>query len=45
VEDTQKFDEPMAAGITLLAKKVKSIRRTTENMRGVESIMSYRKAV
>jgi hypothetical protein len=45
VEDTQKFDEPMASGICLLARKVKSIRRAAENMNRVESVIPYRKAV
>ena len=45
VEDTQKFDEPMAAGFTLIA--VKGIRKMgLENtQKNIESFLPYNKAV
>lgn len=45
VEDTEKFDEPMGAGITLIAAKFKQVRRINENQRGIESVLPYNKAV
>lgn len=44
VEDTQKFDEPMAAGITLIGVKGKKYENIIES-RNIESIMPYRKAI
>jgi hypothetical protein len=45
VEDTEKFDEPMAAGITLIAVKGKQYRRTNEATQNVENLLPYRKAI
>ena len=45
VEDTQKFDEPMSAGITLIAVKGKKYQRTESSKRSLEDIMPYRRAV
>lgn len=45
VEDTQKFDEPMAAGITLIAVKGKQYRRTVDMTQDIENILPYSKAV
>lgn len=44
VEETQKFDEPMAAGITLIAVKGKRYVRPTEQQQNIESIFPYHKA-
>lgn len=44
VEDTQKFDEPMAAGITLIAVKGKRYMRSVDLQMNIESIMPYFKA-
>ena len=41
VEDTQKFDEPMAAGITLIAVKGKHYRRTIDMTQDIENILPY----
>lgn len=41
VDETQKFDEPMAAGITLVAVKGKRYVRPTEKQQDIESIMPY----
>ncbi|MES2287375.1 MAG: hypothetical protein V4547_16905 [Bacteroidota bacterium] len=45
VEDTQVYDEPMAAGITLIAVKGKKYNRTKDTTRIIEDIMPYRKAI
>ena len=46
VDDTQKFDEPMAAGITLIAVKGKKYKLpTNETLKRVEDLLPYRKAV
>jgi len=45
VEDTQKFDEPMAAGITLIAVKNKKYVRKEEIQKNIESFMPYSKAI
>lgn len=45
VEDTQKFDEPMAAGITLIAVKKKKLYKTGNLRYDINDIMPYRKAV
>jgi hypothetical protein len=44
VEDTQKFDEPMAAGITLIAVHGKQYRRVSESTQNVEDVMPMRRA-
>jgi len=44
VEETQKFDEPMAAGFTLIAVKGKRYVKRTEQTQDVENIMPYSKA-
>lgn len=43
VEDTQTFDEPMGAGITLIAVKGKRYSRKTDHRRNIEDIMPLRK--
>lgn len=45
IEDTQSFDEPMAAGITLIAVKGKKYVRQNELKRDIQSIMPYHKAI
>jgi len=45
VEETQKFDEPMAAGFTLIAVKGKKYVKPQDNKRSLEDIMPYRRAV
>jgi len=45
VEETQKFDEPMAAGFTLIAVKGRKFKRRTESAKNVESILPYSTAV
>jgi len=45
VEDTQKFDEPCAAGFTLISVKGVKARRKPDSIRGVESILPYSTAV
>lgn len=45
IEDTQKFDEPMAAGFTLIAVKGKKYGRSKSSVQNVESIMPYNKAI
>ena len=45
VEDTEKFDEPMSAGITLIAVKGKKYRKISEQTRNIESILPYQKAI
>lgn len=44
VEDTQTFDEPMGAGITLIAVKGKQYRKISEQTQNIESILPYTKA-
>lgn len=44
VEDTQKFDEPMSAGFTLIAAKSKKYQLKTSNTQNIENVMPYRKA-
>lgn len=43
VEDTQKFDEPMSAGVALIAAKNKKVLKSTEGRSNVEDIMPYSK--
>lgn len=45
VDDTQVFDEPMAAGITLIAVKGKRYIRQQDREMNVENLMPYNKAV
>ncbi len=45
VEETQKFDEPMAAGFTLIAVKGRKSKKPIEATKGIESIMPYSQAV
>lgn len=45
IEDTQKFDDAMGAGIALISAKTKKYIRQTENKRNIEDIMPYRKAI
>ncbi len=45
VEDTQKFDEPMSAGITLIAVKGLRKRRVVDQTGNIESILPYSTAV
>jgi hypothetical protein len=45
VEDTEKFDEPMGAGITLIAVKGKKYVKQSDQRRDIESIMPYNKAI
>lgn len=45
VDDTQKFDEPMAAGFTLIAVRGKKYKKTTDAKRTLQDIMPYRKAI
>lgn len=45
VEDTQKFDRPMAAGITLIAVKGKRYVRRSDQTKNIESIMPMNKAI
>jgi hypothetical protein len=45
VEDTEKFDEPMGAGITLVAVKGKKYRKISEHSQSIESIMPYNRAI
>lgn len=45
VEDTQQFDEPMAAGFTLIAVKGKKYQKSQDNKRTIEDIIPFRKAV
>jgi len=44
VEDTQKFDEPMAAGFTLINVRGTRYKRPTEAHRDIESILPMHKA-
>ena len=45
VEDTEKFDEPMASGITLIAVKGRKFLKPGENVKNIESILPYNKAI
>jgi hypothetical protein len=45
VEDTEKFDEPMSAGITLIAVKGKKYARPNSQNIKIENILPYRKAI
>lgn len=45
IEDTQKFDDAMGAGIALISAKAKKYSMPTEAKRTLEEIMPYRKAV
>lgn len=45
VDDTQKYDEPMAAGFTLIAVKGKLKFKNAKKEKDIESIMPYRKAI
>lgn len=45
VEETQKFDEPMSAGFTLIAVKGKKVKRQNEKGKSIESILPYNIAV
>ena len=44
VEDTQKFDEPMGAGLALIAVKGKQYRRAISETKDIENILPYNKA-
>ena len=44
IEDTEKFDEPMAAGITLLAVHGKRYAIPNQNTRDISSILPMNKA-
>jgi hypothetical protein len=44
VDDTQKFDEAMAAGIALIAVKGKKYKLPNQQSRNIEDILPYRKA-
>lgn len=45
IEDTQKFDDVMAFGFTLIAVKGKKYSKQLDNKRSLEDVMPYRKAV
>lgn len=45
VEDTQKFDEPMAAGLTFISVKSKKYRKAPQATATIENILPYRKAI
>lgn len=45
VEDTEKFDEPMGAGITLIAVKGKKYVKPTSQLQTIESVLPYSKAI
>lgn len=45
VDDTQAFDEPMSAGITLIAVKGKKYAKPVDNTRVIDDIMPYRQAI
>ena len=45
VEDTKSFDEPMAAGITLIAVKGKRYVKREERVKAIENIMPFHQAV
>lgn len=44
VDETQKFDEPMALGYTLIAVKGKKYIRREEQERNIEDVLPYKKA-
>ncbi len=44
VEDTQAFDEPMSAGITLIAAKGKQYRRAIQSTKDIENVLPYNTA-
>lgn len=44
VEDTEKFDEPMAAGITLIAVKGKRYMKPATENTNIENLLPYHKA-
>lgn len=45
VDDTQDFDEPMAAGITLIAVKGKTYRLPNQSLNNIENILPYSQAI
>lgn len=45
VEDTQKYDDVMSFGFTLIAVKGKKYAKPQDNKRSLEDIMPYRRAV
>jgi len=45
VDNTQKYDDAMAAGFTLIAAKTKRYYKPQETRKSVESIMPYRQAL
>lgn len=45
VEDTEKFDEPMAAGITLVAVKGKRYIKSQDQTRDIQSVFPMNKAI
>jgi len=45
VEDTEKFDEPMAAGLTLVAVKGKKYIRREQITKNIEDILPYKRAI
>jgi len=45
VEETQKFDEPMAVGFTLISVKGMKKKKVSEQTRNVESVLPYNIAV
>lgn len=45
VDDTQVFDEPIAAGICLIAVKGRKYPKPTQINKDVESILPYNKAI
>src|ERR1700677_2436784 len=45
VEDTQKFDEPMGAGVTLIAVKGKRYTRSYDQTQNIEDIMPLNHAI
>ncbi len=46
VDDTQKFDEPMACGFTLIAAKgLRQSKKQSNQQKNIESILPYSKAV
>lgn len=45
IEDTQKFDDAMGAGIALISAKTKKYAKPAESKRTLQDIMPYKKAV
>lgn len=45
IENTQKYDDAMAAGFALIASKVKKYSKPQDKNKNIESIMPYRKAI